>query len=136
VRIVLDANPLFSALLKDGPTRRTIYDTEAALFAPEHLKAELARHRAELQRRSGLSTAEFPRLVDEITAQISWVIDDAVRAHVPEAARALASVDVGDVPYLACALAVRADAIWSHDRDFDEQRLVKRVSHPDELRRE
>jgi predicted nucleic acid-binding protein len=131
VRIVLDANRFFSALLREVPTRRSIYDTRAVLFAPESLKSELERHRGELQRRSRMTAADFSRLVDEIAAQIVWVPDAATRAHLVEAKREIGTVDVDDVPYLACALAVKADAIWSHDLDFDKQRLVPRVPHPD-----
>lgn len=40
-------------------------------------------------------------------------------------------VDPDDVPYLACALAVDADAIWSHDPHFDAQDLVPRVTNAD-----
>lgn len=131
MRIVLDANRYFSALLKEGPTRKAIHETQAALFAPDFLKSELARHRVELQRRSRMTAADFARLVDEIAAQIAWIPDAAIRAHLPEARRALGTVDMKDVPYLACALPIKADAIWSHDLDFDKQTLVPRVPHPD-----
>lgn len=78
-----------------------------------------------------MTGADFSRLVDKIAAQIMWVPDIAIKAHLNEARRALGAVDMDDVPYLACALAVKADAIWSHDLHFDKQTLVPRVSHPD-----
>lgn len=131
MKIVIDANRFFSALLKDGPTRKAISETRAALFAPGFLKDELARHRDEFQRRSHMKATDFSRLVDEIATQIAWVPDAAIRAHLAEARRALGTVDIDDVPYLACALAIKADAIWSLDLDFDKQVLVPRVPHPD-----
>ncbi len=133
MKVVVDANRLFSALLKDGSTRRAIYETEAALFAPEFLHDELGRHADELRRRSGLPSADFLKLVGELSSQIVWVPDEAIQAHLEEAANALADVDIDDVPCLACALAVAADAVWSHDRDFDRQDLVRRVGHPSQL---
>ncbi|MBI4392459.1 MAG: PIN domain-containing protein [Euryarchaeota archaeon] len=131
MKIVVDANRFFSALLKDGPARKAIYETRAALFAPEFLKIELARHREELQRRSRLTPTDFSKLMDEVAAQIVWVPDEAIHAHLSDAARAIGTVDISDVPYLASALAIKADAIWSHDLDFDKQTLVPRVPHPD-----
>ena len=131
MRIVLDANRFFSALLKDGPTRKAIYETRADLFAPLFLKDELARHRGELVRRSRMSDKDFARLVDEIASQVTWVPDGVLRPHLAKAKQAMGKVDIDDVPYLACALAVHADAIWSHDLDFDKQALVPRVAHPD-----
>ncbi len=134
MNIVLDANRFFSALLKDGSTRKAIYDTEAALFAPEFLRVELERHTDELLKRTRLTREEFTRLIAEISAQIVWIPDAKLRPHMVQARDALEAVDVDDVPYLACALAVSADAIWSHDRDFDEQALVPRIAHPSLLR--
>ncbi len=40
----------------------------------------------------------------------------------------MARLDLDGVPYLGVALAIRADAIWSHDRAFDGQTLVPRVA--------
>lgn len=131
MKIVIDANRFFSALLKDGSTRKAIYDTQAALFAPEFLRTELERHSDELQARSRMKAVDFSRLVDEIEAQIAWVPDSAIRPHLTEARAAMGAVDKDDAPYLACALAVKADAIWSYDLDFDKQSLVPRVPHPD-----
>lgn len=133
MKVVLDANRLFSALLRDGSTRKALYDTAATLYAPAFLRTEFEKHHAELQRRSGLSAADLARLVEQVFAQVEWVPDDLIQPHVPAAAAALAAVDPDDVPYLATALAVGADAIWSEDKGLDEQTLVPRTRHPDRI---
>jgi hypothetical protein len=46
------------------------------------------------------------------------------------AANALGKVDMQDMPYLACGLAIEADAIWSHGQHFDSQDLIPRIPHP------
>ena len=51
-RLVVDANRIFSALLKDGETRRAILTTDAALFAPRVLRAEIERHKNAIVRRT------------------------------------------------------------------------------------
>lgn len=125
-RVVVDANRVISALLSDGETRRQLFTTEAHLFAPAFLSEEIAKHRPMLARRSDLDPGDLGALLDRIFDQVVWVPDAAVEAHLDEATQALGEVDPKDVPYLACALAVGADAVWSHDRDFDEQDLVPR----------
>lgn len=51
-------------------------------------------------------------------------------SFVPQARQAFGRENDADVPYLAAALAVDADAIWSHDQDFDVQDLVPRIRWP------
>jgi len=45
-------------------------------------------------------------------------------AHFPAAYKAMAARDPTDADYVACALAVNADAIWTQDKDFSAQGFV------------
>lgn len=126
-RFVVDATQVFSCLLRDGSTRRTIFTTGVALYAPTFLRKEIDKHEAEILKRTGLSGPELAALKARVYDCIHWVSDEQIRPHLPAASGALASVDPKDVPYLACALAVRADAIWSNDEDYDSQNLVRRI---------
>ena len=131
VRLVIDANRIVSALLKDGVTREAILKTRTALFAPEHLRDEIGKHLPEFARRAGVTEPDLAVVLNTLLRRIEWVPLDAFRPYLARAKRALGRVDPNDFPYLACALAVHADAIWSQDLDFDKQRLVPRVPHVD-----
>lgn len=131
MKLVVDANRVISALLRDGETRRAFFTTKSKLFAPTFLRREVDKRRGEFVRRSGLSEADFQTLFGLLSARIGWVPDRVCEAHTAEASAALGKVDPDDVPYVACALAIGADAIWSHDKHFDEQDIVPRVAHPD-----
>lgn len=72
--------------------------------------------------------------LSSLLALLDWVETRDIGAHWETAWDALGAVDPKDVPYLAAALAIDADAIWSHDRDFDRQDTVLRVAHPALLR--
>jgi len=130
-RIVVDANRILSALLRDGPTRAALVNTAASLYAPSVLRAEIERHIPEVARRAGIPLQELRAVMDALLRRIRWVPEDAYRPHLASARAALRPKDVKDAHYLACALAVGADAIWSHDLGFDHQQLVPRVPHPD-----
>jgi len=41
-----------------------------------------------------------------------------------EANEAMGDIDIKDVPFLACAIALKSD-IWSDDKDFQKQKKVK-----------
>ncbi len=131
MKLIVDANRVVSALIRDGSTRSAILKTGAALYAPEFLQEEIARHLPALAQRIGVTPEELTVILTPLLKRIEWVSEAAYRSNMEEAKRAIETVDPKDVPYLACALAVAADAIWSHDLDFDKQTLVPRVPHPD-----
>lgn len=130
-RLVIDANRIVSALLKEGATREAILKTRSSLFAPEYLREEIATHLPEFARRAGVAERDLEVVLSLLLRRIEWVAPDAYQPQLARAKHALGRVDPNDVPYLACALAIQADAIWSHDLDFDRQHLVPRVPHPD-----
>ena len=130
-RLVVDANRVYSAVLRDGETRRVMMNTGAVLFAPRFLRVEIEKHKGDIVRRTSGRTEDVDDALAILYRRIAWVSDDELAPHMAAADAALGSVDGKDVPYLACALAVKADAIWSHDLDFDKQTLVPRVAHPD-----
>lgn len=130
-RLVVDANRIFSAILKDGETRRAMMSTGAAIFAPRFLRIEIERHKETMVRRCKGRREDIEAVLAVLYRRIGWVGDGEILPHLPEARAALQTRDPKDVPYLACALAVQADAIWSSDTDFDAQGLVPRVAHPD-----
>lgn len=120
-----------SALLRDGPTRRAFFETGAALFAPFELQEEIERHLLTNSERAGVPLPELRVILASLLGRIEWVPRSTYLPDLDRALRALSLVDLDDVPYLACALAVGADAIWSLDLDFDQQSLVPRIPHPD-----
>lgn len=118
--LVLDANVLFAALLKDSGSRKLIGDRRLVLFAPEFLLVEFDKYSRELKERTGLSDDDFSELSARLVNRIKFVPD---REIIPFMAAANhLTKDKKDVPYIACALAVNAD-IWSSDRHFDNKRV-------------
>ena len=120
MQLVMDANVLFSALLKAGMTRRLLFDRRLSLYAPRFLLEEFRKNAGRLQKRSRLPKKEFVELNRMLLSRIHWVPDPEINPFLP-AARHLCS-DAKDVPYLACALAVGAD-LWSRDRDLRQPRV-------------
>lgn len=135
MRLVVDTNRFISALLRAGSTRRAFVETESELFAPVDVLDEIARHRASLVSRSGLAPADFETLLDALLAPIQWVPPHEFEPYLLVANVAMQNADPNDTTFLAAALAVDADAIWSEDKHFDVQTLVPRTRHPDRIER-
>ncbi len=120
MRLVVDANVVFSALLKKGASRKIISDRRIVLFAPLALLKEIEKYAGELKKRSGLQSRNFLELTKTILSRIRMVEDREIEPFLP-AAKHLC-IDPNDVAYVACALAVNAE-LWSRDRHLKQPRI-------------
>lgn len=112
--LVVDANVLFSALLRDSTTRRLILDGGLDLYAPVWLWEEADARRDFLLRKSRLPPAVFDGVWAALRERIETIPVAAMVAHAGEARRRCRDAGAKDAPYVACALAVDG-AIWTHD---------------------
>ena len=125
MKVVVDANILFSALLKEGLTRRIWFHPDVQLCAPTHLIREFMKHRQTLRNRYSGSDEGFEKRVSLLLSHIKLIDDAGLKPYLPAAS--VLSQDAKDWLYLACALSVDA-TIWSHDKDFGAQSRVRIVS--------
>jgi len=122
MKLVADANVMFSALLRGGLTRRLWFHPALELSAPAFIIREFLKHRAELLTKYSGSGEEFERLQKLLLSQVRLVADEELQPYLPAASSL--SGDAKDWLYLACALHQNA-AIWSNDRDFGMQKRVE-----------
>lgn len=120
MKLVVDANILFSGLLKDSETRNLILDRRITLFAPRFLLIEYAKYSEELRTRSKLKENNFAVLTKKLLKRIKLVSDKEIMLYY-SAAHSLV-IDKKDMPYIACALATGADT-WSNDRHLKNPRI-------------
>ncbi|MEK6953965.1 MAG: PIN domain-containing protein [Candidatus Micrarchaeota archaeon] len=133
MRIVVDANVFISALLKDSITRRILKLPAFQFYIPDHLLGELDEHIEEISHRSGLNFEEIRALIGGISREMIIVQTADYKHRLEDAKKLIADMD--DVPFMALALALGKDvAIWSADKDFTKQKVVKIVSTGDLIR--
>lgn len=121
MELIVDANILLAAFLKEAVTRELLLDERLHLFAPEHLLSETARHLkkdARLRRRIGISEEMLRGLFEVLTSRIQTVPAASYQSHMLKATALAAHKE--DAPYLALALA-RNMVLWSNDRGFKQQ---------------
>lgn len=122
MKVTVDANILFAALLRDGITRHLWFRRDLNLFAPGYELEELRKYETELRGKFRGTDAEFTGLQNRVLAPVRFVSDSELAPFIP-AAQALISDDK-DWLYLACAL--KEDTIiWSQDRHFREQKRIR-----------
>jgi len=121
MKLVIDANILFSALIKNSFTVDIIIRDDIELFAPEFLLDEFLHHKEEILRKARKTTEELHRLLNNIKELIKIISEEDVDDVMDEAERI--SPDPKDIPYIALALKLKIP-IWSNDKKLKEQDKV------------
>lgn len=93
--------------------------------APRMVIAEIEKHIHEISIRNALSVEKNRRVLRLLASHIRLYPLNAYKRFLPEAHAIIGERDPTDVPYLALAMAVDADGIWSHDADFAAQSRFK-----------
>ncbi|HLD33679.1 MAG TPA: PIN domain-containing protein [Candidatus Nanoarchaeia archaeon] len=125
MRIVLDSNILFSALIKDSFVRRIILEYEGKFLFPSFVFEELVEHKDELMSKSGLNSDEFDSLLDTILRKVEIVHSSALEMHKKRSFEIMKDIDKNDVLFVACALAYPESVIWSDDKHLKKQKEIE-----------
>ena len=120
--LVIDANVLFSALIKDSFAYNLIFSGSFHIFTPEYIFAELEKHKEELLKKTERTDEEFFRLVEALKRRIAIVLLEELVPYVDEAEKITPNPD--DMAYFAPALKLNC-AIWSNDKKLKEQNRIK-----------
>ena len=126
MKLVIDANELFSALVSHGRGRTTkkvelLYSAAVELYAPSLLFDELRRNKREIMAKSGLSGGDFDRLLALFQSRIKPVPESELRAKLREADAICPDPD--DTAYFAAALHLGCP-IWSGEEKLKRQKRV------------
>ena len=124
-RLVADANVFVAAFLKDSAVRRIVALSGLQLLVPEYLFEEVRRHLDELSERAGLQKGEASELLGRLGKYFIVLPQAILSARLNEAEKTMAGIDSRDAVYLAMALAVPCDGIWSDDPHMKMQKRVK-----------
>ena len=127
--LVVDANVVFSLLIKEGFNYFLLFSGRFHLFTPEYILTEFEKHKAEILKKTERTTEDFFRLLDILERKITIVPLEELAEYVPEAEKI--SPDPGDMVYFALALKLGCP-IWSNDKRLKQQKRVT-VYHTPEL---
>jgi len=120
----VDANIVIAAFLRDSSVRRILTLSFLELFAPEFLAEEVEAHLPALRSRAGLSESAARELLHLLEGYVTTIPSDALLLRWEEAEAAMRDIDPRDVAYVAAALAVPCDGVWSDDPHLRAQKAV------------
>ena len=131
MRIVIDANRVIAALIKDSTTRQILFDWNFEFVAPDHILVEIHNHEDRILKATGIKKDEFEILLALIFEHITIIPEteygflETIKDEIK---------DTKDLQYFASCLASNAHGIWTHDPDFRKQNKVKILTNIDMLR--
>lgn len=119
--LVVDANVLFSALIKEGFTTELMFSDQIRLFAPEFLLEEFFKHENEILEKTKRNKDDFSDILEILKLIIKITPAEEFDIYTTEAEAI--SPDPDDVQYFALALKLQC-GIWSNDKMLKEQNSV------------
>jgi len=133
MELIVDTNSIISALLKDSATRKVLFLSNFKFYAPEEILSELFALKTEIAKRAGYSQMEADVFWHYITSLFGIVPKETYENFVKDASKLIS--DEQDIPFIALALAIPNDGIWTADRHFEEQTRIKVWKTPELLKR-
>ncbi len=117
MRLVVDANIFFAALIKEGSTAEILISDKLQLFAPEFLFSEFTKYEELILKKTHRSNEEFNEFLELLKEQITIVPKKEITPFIDKAEKI--SPDPKDTVYLALAFALKSN-VWSNDKKLKE----------------
>ena len=128
--LVVDANVLFSILIKSGKTEEIMLEPELNLFCPEFIFEEFEKYKDEILRKTKRSEKEYKEVFEVVKAKITTIPNEETEIHMDEARRICP--DQKDADYFALALKLKCP-VWSNDKQVKNKQNEIRVYNTEEL---
>jgi len=119
--IIIDANILFSALIRDSKTREIILKSDEFFLFPSYIFVETQKYKNELLEKSNMPKEEFEKLFRLILSKVLIVPNEVLMPYREKAFEIVKDIDPKDVLFIACALAYSGSIIWSNDKKLKKQ---------------
>jgi predicted nucleic acid-binding protein len=114
VKVVLDANVLVSALMRDGFTRTLLVHPDLKLVTPEYALAEVLRHLPSLAKRMPVPIQQARLTLELLLGHVTTAPHEDYGGEMRRAEEILRDIDPDDAPFAALALAAELP-LWTQD---------------------
>ncbi|MBR9704371.1 putative toxin-antitoxin system toxin component, PIN family [Candidatus Pacearchaeota archaeon] len=122
MKLVVDANILFSSLIKEGKTIELLLDPSLQLFTPEYILTEFEKHKDEILKKTNRLIKEFNEIFNFLKTIINIIPEHELSNCLNKANQI--SPDPNDAMYFALAIKLNC-AIWTNDKKLKDQNIIK-----------
>jgi len=122
VELIVDANIIFAALIRDSITVKLLFVDDLHLYTPEFLLDEVRKYQKYLSNKTHRTKEEFESIYNVIKKRIVFIPMNYITPFIKKADKI--SPDPDDLVYFAAALKMNI-SIWSNDKRLTKQNKVK-----------
>ena len=123
--IVVDVNPIISALIRDSSARSIIASANFDFCFPEPALQKIRKYKNYIIGKSGLSELEYLVILNTLLKFIRIIPIEEILHHWDNAKNIMEHIDPEDVAFIAAALSQDDAIIWSDDEHFEKQDKIK-----------
>src|SRR3989338_4248461 len=125
MNFIIDANIIFSAIIKEGTNAKLLFEKNIQLYSPDFFSEEYLKYINYLQEKTKRTREELIQIL-HILQDIIVIIPEEEYEDYIEKAKTI-SPDNGDSIYFALAMKLKCP-IWSNDKKLKEQDEVSIIS--------
>jgi len=125
MKLIIDTNVLISSLLKDSTTRELLLNESFEFYLPEIVMSEVKKYLPYIIQKSGNTEEEIKKLLNILLENLNLVPIEEYEKSMDEALKIMGKIDEKDTQFIALALSITNDGIWSNDKHFDEQKKIR-----------
>lgn len=128
--LVIDANILFSVLIKRGVTEKLLFEEDLHIFAPEFLFEEFEKYNDLILSKTDRTKEEFNKLINILKRRIKIIPNEETEEFITQAKKICP--DKKDVDYFALALKLKCP-LWSNDKELKVKQKIILIYSTEEL---
>ena len=125
MKIVVDTNRIIASMIKDSISKKILFNKSFEFVCPDYSLVEINKYKEEIISKANIKHEEFEILLSLIFEQILIVPQQDYENFLEEAKKLIGDTDIDDVSFIAVALALKVDGIWSDDPHFLGQNKVR-----------
>ncbi len=124
MKLIIDTNILISSLLKDSTTREILLNESLNFYLPELVLSEVNKYLPYIIQKSELNEKEIKKLLNTLLENLFLVPIDEYEKKMDEGMKIIGKIDEKDTQFIALALSIENDGIWSNDKHFEKQEKI------------
>ncbi|PIN89781.1 hypothetical protein COU57_05345 [Candidatus Pacearchaeota archaeon CG10_big_fil_rev_8_21_14_0_10_32_14] len=128
MKIVIDANVIFSIFIKNSTNAELFFNKNLELYAPEFIFEEIMKYTSDILSKTHRTNKDFEDILMSLKEFVTFVDDDELMEYIDQAEKI--SPDPKDVTYFALAMKLKIP-FWSNDKKLKNQSEVKIYSTSD-----
>src|SRR3989344_1026268 len=125
IRLVADTNAIFASLISNSSSRKILMNPNFEFSVPDFSRIEISKYKQMICDKAEITQEDFDILLSFLFEKIIVIPYEEYSYKMNEAKRIIEETDIKDAPFIACALAIKSEGIWTEDKGFLKQSIIK-----------